>query len=154
MISFNKSIILSVALCTALLASCDSAAKKEEKAEANVQEANKDLKVAQNNASVEAQKNADAEEWKNYKAANQAEITANETRIKELREQLKQPGMKHDHEYANKINDLEDRNKALQKRIDTYDNAHSDWAAFKRDFTHDVNELGQSLKDFSFDKKK
>ncbi len=137
-----------------LNSSCDSAAKKEEAAQAQLQTATADLKTAQANSSAEAQKIADAEEWTSFKEANQNEIRANNTRIEVLRSHLKEPGIKHDKEYLKKVVDLEDRNRALQKRIDTYDAAHSDWAAFKREFSHDMSELGKSLEDFGVDNKK
>jgi len=39
--------------------------------------------------------------------------------------------------------------------LDSYKNdADSDWQSFKREFNHDMDELGHSLKDFTVDNKK
>ncbi len=151
---FTTALVLCSALCALFLSSCDSTAKKEEDARANLQTAKADVKVAQENSAAEAQKLNQEEEWKNFKQANQAEIAANKTRIEELRAHLKKSGMKRNGEYVKSVTELEQRNEALEKRIDSYDNAHSDWAAFKREFSHDMTELGQSLKDLTVDNKK
>lgn len=48
-----------------------------------------------------------------------------------------------------KIADLEARNKTLQGRIDDYEKYHSNWESFKREFNHDMEEIGKSIKDIA-----
>jgi hypothetical protein len=38
--------------------------------------------------------------------------------------------------------------------MDTYEKKQSDWESFKREFNHDMDELGQALKDLTVDNKK
>jgi len=50
---------------------------------------------------------------------------------------------------------LRKKNKRLKEKLDSYKNdADSDWHSFKREFNHDMDELGHSLKDFTVDNKK
>lgn len=53
-------------------------------------------------------------------------------------------------EYEKIINDLERKNDDLKAKISTYkDNSKDAWESFKREFSHDMEELGESLKDLS-----
>lgn len=52
--------------------------------------------------------------------------------------------------YTAKISDLERRNKELQKRLDEFNDENGEkWASFKREFDHDMDEIGNSLKDIT-----
>ena len=137
-----------------MLNSCQSPAEKVEKAEDKVGDAKQDLKEAEKDANVAAQKAATAEEWKAFKEETNMKIENNEKRISELRTQMKKPGKALDAAYAKSIDALQERNKELKARLDAYENNHSDWEAFKREFNHDMDELGQSLKDFTVNNKK
>lgn len=49
---------------------------------------------------------------------------------------------------------MEQKNKELKVKIDSYKNdVNSDWKAFKKEFNHDMDQLGKSLKDFTVDNK-
>jgi hypothetical protein len=147
--------LAATAVITAFIfTSCDSAAKKEETAKENVQDAKQELKEAQKDANAEAQKTATAEEWKAFRAETEARISHNEAMIAELRIRLKKPGKILDPLYAKQIEDLQKRNIELRARLDNYEKKQSDWETFKREYNHDMDELGHSLKDFTVDNKK
>jgi hypothetical protein len=67
---------------------------------------------------------------------------------------MKKAGVTADVVYAQKVEYLEQQNHNLKVKMDNYDKTHSDWETFKNEFNHDVNELGQALKDFTINNKK
>jgi hypothetical protein len=133
--------------------SCETAAQKEEAAEANVQDAGQELKEAQQVALTAARKVATAEEWNAFKVETEAKIDKNEVRIGELRVKLNKPGKTFDKAIANRIDTLEQQNKDLRIRLADYKQNQSDWDSFKREFNHDMDELGKALTDFTVNNK-
>ncbi|HMT29069.1 MAG TPA: hypothetical protein PKD91_07305 [Bacteroidia bacterium] len=97
--------------------------------------------------------NATAEEWKVFKAETEAKIEANDARIAELKIQKKNNDEKLDESYVKRVDVLEVKNKELKDRVDAYEKKNSDWAKFKREFNHDLDELGQAFKDMLVDNK-
>jgi len=153
-----KKIILTLIVATAfltgtILTGCQSSAQREASARDNLQEAKQDLKDVQKDANAEVQKLADAKEWETFK--NNAEITIrnNEIRIGDLKVKLHKQGTVLDPMYEKKIETLEQQNKDLKKRIEDYEKSQSDWETFKREFNHDMDELGKALKDLTVDNK-
>jgi len=132
---------------------CQSSAQKEKAAQDKVQEAKQDLKNAQNDANAEAQKLANAKEWEIFKSDAEITIRNNEIRIAELRVKLNKQGTMLDPLYEKKIETLEQQNRDLKKRIEDYEKNNSDWETFKREFKHDMDELGKALKDITVDNK-
>jgi outer membrane murein-binding lipoprotein Lpp len=131
---------------TALLG-CKSSTKEETESQEKVQEAKDNL--------VEAKKAASAEEWKAFKKDTDSVINKNKIRIAELKLNLKKTGKTVDAKYNKNIDVLEQKNKDLKAKMDTYKNdASNDWESFKREFNHDVNELGNALTEFTVDNKK
>ncbi|MBK7408934.1 MAG: hypothetical protein IPJ40_13250 [Saprospirales bacterium] len=55
--------------------------------------------------------------------------------------------------YAQRIETLEQKNRDLRTKMANYEQNQSDWESFKREFNHDMDELGQALKDFTVDNK-
>lgn len=150
------------------LTSCQSPAQKVDNAENKVADAKENVAEAQNKvvdakenlteaqktANMEAQKVANAEAWKTYKAESQATIKTNEARISELRVQMKKMGKSLDATVKENVDMLEKKNTAMKNRIADYDKSQSDWEAFKREYSRDMNELGQALRDFTINNKK
>jgi chromosome segregation ATPase len=132
-----------------LFIGCDTDKQKADSAEENVEDARQDLKNAQQDAYTAAQKVATAEEWNAFKADTEVKITRHEKRIAELRVKLNKPGTNMDKSLANRIDALEQKNKDLRIRITTHDSTQSDWDSFKREFNHDMDELGKALSDFA-----
>lgn len=130
---------MSLLMTGAILTSCNSAAQKEENTTTTEQqEAINDEQVV-----------ATAEEWQEFKTDAEAKIKRNELRIEELTVQMNKPGQVFDDLYKNRILELEQQNKKLQDRIDAYDKSHTDWEKFKREFNHDMDELGDALKNIT-----
>ena len=153
-----KKTIISYAVASTLIAGiiftgCQSASQKEEAAKEAVQEAKEELKDVRDDANKEAQKLASAEEWIAFKTESDEKIRNNEIRIAELKVKLKKPGKILDGLYEKRIETLEQRNNDLKIKIENYEKNQSDWESFKREFNHDMDELGQAFKDITVDNK-
>ena len=153
-----KKIILTLVVATAfltgaILTGCQSPAQKEASARDNLKEAKQDLKDVQKDANAEAQKLANAKEWETFKSDAEITIRNNEIRIADLRVKLNKQGTMLDPMYEKKIETLEQQNRDLKKRIEDYEKSQSDWETFKREFNHDMDELGKALKDITVDNK-
>jgi TolA-binding protein len=134
---------MSLLMTAAIFTSCNSAAQKEDNTTTTEQqEAINDEQVV-----------ATAEEWQEFKTDAEAKIKRNEIRIEELTVQMNKPGQVFDDLYKNRILELEQQNKKLQDRIDAYDKSHTDWEKFKREFNHDMDELGDALKNITVNNK-
>ena len=121
-----------------IFTSCDSAQKKADDTTVKVEETK--------NEQVEAQKELNAE-YPAYKTAAVERITTNEKEIARLRETISKPGKPPlDGMRKKKIDDLEEKNAALRSRLYGYERERTDWETFKRDFSHDMDDLGTGFK--------
>ncbi len=153
----NKS-IFSVAGAIALMAgtvfsSCQSSTQKVDNAEAKVEEAKQDLKEVQQDANAQAVKAANREEWQLFKTESETKIRNNEAMIADIKVKKKGTGKTLDAVYTKNIETLEQRNKDLKNKIDSYDKNRSDWEAFKREFNHDMDEFGKAFRDLTVNNK-
>ena len=94
------------------------------------------------------------EEWEVFKSESEAKIKDIETRIAELKVQMDKKGTALDEIYAKRIDTLEQKIKDLKKKMENFDNGQSDWESFKREFNHDMDELGQAFKDLTVNNEK
>ena len=59
-----------------------------------------------------------------------------------------------DEQYAKRINELEEKNREIKEKVNTYKNdASNDWEAFKKEYNSDMDDLGRSLRNFTVDNK-
>lgn len=101
---------------------------------------------------IEVKKAAIAEEWKAFKIYGDSIINENNERIAELKLKMKKTGKSIDAQYEKSIDALEQKNKDLKVKMETYKNdANADWQSFKREFNHDIDGVGQALKDLRVD---
>jgi len=153
-----KNTIFTLFVATSMLAGtlftgCQSSATKEDAANAKVDEAQQELIEAQQDADIEAQKVATADEWTEFKLESEIKISEYEIRIKAIREQMKKPGRTFDDLYKKRIEQLEQKIADLKTRMNDYEKNQSGWEVFKREFNHDMDELGIALKDLTVDNK-
>jgi uncharacterized protein YeaO (DUF488 family) len=97
---------------------------------------------------------ATAEEWAEFKSESERKIMENEARIQELKKKMMEPGVGLDSLRQNRIDRLEEKNNELRVKIRTYEHDKSDWESFKREFKHDMDEIGDAFKDLTIDNKK
>jgi len=119
-----------------------------------VQDARQDLNTAQKDANAAAQVVATAEEREAFRNESELKIKANEIRITELNVKMKKPGEIFNAIYEKKITSLEQQNRAMRARLVAYEKSQSNWDSFKREFNHDMDAIGQALKDLTVDNKK
>jgi len=153
-----KKIIFSLAITTfivgATLVGCKPTTKEEIESQEKVDVAKQNLKDAKDSLAV-AKKEATAEEWQTFKNQTDSVISYNEAQIAELKLKMQKTGKSADAKYQKNIDILEQKNKNLKIKVDTYKNdANSDWQSFKREFNHDMEEIGQAFKDLTVDNKK
>lgn len=149
-INFLVSLLI---LAVAIFGGCQSSAEKVENAKENVDEAKEELQEVKAEAQADAIKVANAEEWRVFKTETELKIKENEDRIAELKAKMKKSGKTFDAMYEKNINTLEQKNKDLKVRLNGYETNQSDWESFKREFNHDMDELGQALKDLTVNNK-
>jgi hypothetical protein len=150
---FFLSVIIAL-MAGAIFTGCQSSVQKQEAAKAKVQDARQDLNEAQKDANAIGQEVATAEEWETFKKESEVKIRANEVRITELNVKMKKPGETFDELYAKKIADLELQNKEMKSRLTAYEKSQTNWESFKREFNHDMDEIGKALRDLTIDNKK
>lgn len=146
----TKKIILTAfgLLIGALLPSCDQPQNKVESAKEEVRDAQKDLQKAENDYSIEVS---------NFKKEAEEKISANKKKIEELKEERATKKTAKEKEiYDERITELKRRNDVLQDRLHNYkeEKRTEKWESFKREFNHDMDELGTSIKDVFRDNKK
>jgi len=119
---------------------------EETAAQAKVDSAKSELK--------EAQKEATAEEWAAFKIESEEKIRINELSIADFKDRMSTSESQFDALYVEKIDKLEKQNKNLKAKIENYEKRKSNWASFKSEFNHDMEELGKALSDLTVDNKK
>jgi hypothetical protein len=102
----------------------------------------------------DAKENADEaneaylEEIENYKAEQWVIIQANEDALAEMKAVSDEEASKISDDYEALVSDLEARNEALKVALKDYeDKGESKWKKFKKEFSHDMDELGTAFKD-------
>ena len=138
--------VMTMFIAGTIFTGCQTSTEKEQIAQDALDEAKADETAA-------AQKVASAEEWQTFKAESETKINDNEIRIAELKEKMKKSGKTMDELYAQRIDTLEQKNKDLRTRMANYEQNQSDWESFKREFNHDMDELGKAMKDLTVNNK-
>lgn len=146
-------LIAATLMASFTLTGCQTPEQKAAAAETNLEDAQKELAEAEEDKMTADQNAVDAVEWQKFRTDTEAKIKANEVRIVELREKKKTSGQKLDVVYTQRIDTLEQRNIGMRTWMNDYENSNTDWALFKREFNHDMDELGKALKDLTVDNK-
>lgn len=119
--------------------------KKSEKARKDMAEAKEDLRLAKIDS---------VEDYNKFKVDADAKIAQNQIKIKELKEQKTSDNAEIKEKYQKKIFVLEQKNDDLKKKIEESDKTiSSKWSSFKKEFNHDMEELGKAIKDIGVDNK-
>ncbi|CAH0997947.1 hypothetical protein EMA8858_04082 [Emticicia aquatica] len=130
-------------ITSTIILSCNSntPAEKVENAQTEVADANKDLEKANEEYMAD---------MASYKKESADKIATNEASIKDFNERISTEKKTAKAEYQKKINELEEKNTDLKKKLDDYkENGKENWAKFKTEFNHDMDELGKAFKDLT-----
>lgn len=133
-------IALAIGLCSLQL----FAQSPDEKAEA----ARKDIKAAQRE--LREAKIDSAADYTKFKNEAELKLKENRASISMLKAKKYQNAKTMQATYDNSIKQLETRNLELEKKIKgSATTSTVKWTSFKREFNHDMEELGKSIKDIS-----
>lgn len=140
-----KKSVLILAACTfiisSILISCNSSSNKLDKAKKNVIEANKDL----DNATQDY-----LDDIENFRIKTANRIAANDQTISELKTKMEHNKKVAKADYKKNIAILEQKNRDMKKKMDDYkDDGKENWAKFKAEFSHDMDELGKAFTDLT-----
>ncbi len=143
-INYLISLIVIIGITT--ISSCKSPEQKVEDAAENVVEEQKDLNKAEEDYATEVA---------NFRNETNDRITANEVLIADFKSRMKEEKGEAKAEYDRQVNALEEKNSAMKKRMNDYkDDSASNWQSFKNEFNHDMDALGNALKDLTENNKK
>lgn len=131
-------------LCIGLtLTNCGSSPEKVENAKEDVVEAQHDLDKAK--ADYE-------EEYAKFKLESEQRISENDKNLADLKARSAEMKKDAKADYDKRVAELETRNENLKVKVRDYrddEHDHDKWEAFKREFNHDMEELGNSFRDMS-----
>jgi outer membrane PBP1 activator LpoA protein len=145
-----KKSILVVALSgfamIASVTSCSTSGEKVEAAKEDVKEAEDDLSDSKKDlkeANKEYQKDVEI-----YRMVIATKIVSNDEAISKYKEMIKTETKESKVKHQKQIDELEQKNKDLKNKMETYkSNNRENWEDFKKEFSHDMDELGAALKD-------
>lgn len=141
-------------MAATLLLGCNTSTKKQEDAIDDIADARENTEDAKEELML-SKKEANAEEWKKIKKETNTRIAENKIRIAQLKIKMTKSGYSIDTLYAKKIEELEQKNKNIKIKVDSYKNDTSDdWELFKREYNHDINELNRAIKEVTVYNKK
>jgi septal ring factor EnvC (AmiA/AmiB activator) len=143
-IYLGKTIVAALAIFASLFfMSCNSPAEKVGNAKDNVMQAEENLKIAEQEYAAEVEL---------FRTESDKEISELEKEIAEINTKIKNSSKALRAKYEKEILALEQKNIEMRKKIVDYKaDKREDWASFKAEFSKDMNELGQALKDFKID---
>ncbi len=145
----RKTILVLVALAFVAavpFSGCTNSAQKVDNAKDNVDQAKVDLDQANQDYLTEVE---------NFKKESAAKTVTYDQRIAELKAKVAKLKGKTKVAYQKEIASLEKKNTEMKKTLSSYKEDGKDkWTSFKTEFNHDMDELGNALKDFTVDNKK
>jgi cytochrome c biogenesis factor len=117
--------------------------KKAKEAREDVKEAQKDLRLAKTDSLAD---------YNDFRKNAEIKIAENQKSIAELKAKKASENKETKAKYDKKVVALEQKNNELKKRMDgSASTETSAWTKFKREFNHDMTELGHSIKDIGKD---
>lgn len=152
-ILFDLAIGLFLLIPLVIQSGCKDRDQSLEDAQESVSEAKQELAETKEDIQADARISLESVEWKSFKAQSEEKIQKNEIRISELREKMKKSGNTMDAVYEKKIENLAQKNNELKSKLMSYEKEQSNWESFKKEFDHDMDELGAAFKGLTTDDK-
>jgi hypothetical protein len=138
-----KKQILRITFTTAIALASISALAQENKQAAN---ARKELHEAKIDS---------AEDFNRFKKQAEATIKDNKQKIKALKSKKSDASKEEKENYDKKVKALEEKNENLKSKIQVSSKTTTEkWVAFKKEFNHDIEELGKAIRDIAKDSTK
>lgn len=128
------------------LSSCSSAADDVKDAKEDVDEANEDLDKAKEDLKIDMEV---------YRAETIEKMLENERYIAERRKSIETDKSALKVVHQKEIRVLEARNQELKEKLENYKGeGKENWENFKKEFSHDMIEMGEAIKDLSINNTK
>lgn len=138
-----KKQILKTAFTTVIALTSITASAQENKQAAN---ARKELHEAKIDS---------AEDFNRFKKQAEETINDNKQKIKVLKSKKSDANKEEKENYDKKVKALEEKNENLKSKINGSSKTTTEkWSAFKREFNHDIEELGRAIRDIAKDNTK
>ncbi|MFO7668649.1 MAG: hypothetical protein R6W31_03235 [Bacteroidales bacterium] len=129
---------------------CQPSATKMEAAEDQVQEDRKDL--AESKADLYRATQDSIFNYQQFKIDADQKIIAQEKKIADLKARIENESKEVNDDYNKKLAELENKNSELKKKLADYeDDGQDKWKDFKKEFDHDMDNLGKAYKDLTVD---
>lgn len=132
-------------MATVLIIGCNSSADKVEDARDKVKDEEKDVVDAK--ADLQQAQNDSIAEYARDKAVWVALLDANDLELANYKAKLNNQSRADRELNKKRIADLETKNKAMRLKLDEQQAKGTRWQAFKREFNHDMDEMGTAFKD-------
>lgn len=151
-----KTNLLAITIAAISLGSFTASAQEDKEAAAarkELAEAEKNVKDA--NTGLREAKIDSAADYSAFKASAETKINLNKKEIATLKARKLNDTKELQKAYDAKVLALEVKNDELKARIDGSGHTETGkWSSFKREFNHDMSELGKALKDIDKDNTK
>jgi predicted nucleic acid-binding Zn-ribbon protein len=136
-----KNSILTLTTLVVFTLGCTSSEKKVENAKEDLKEAKAELNQEQKDSVAD---------YLTFKKGIEDRISENEKGIEAFNVRLKNSKNKNWAADQKRVDELEQRNINMRKKLEDYEaNGKDNWEAFKTEFNHDMDDLGQALKNLS-----
>jgi len=106
-----------------------------------------DLNAKQDVANIAAGKPINSEEWITFKNESELKIKNYEIQIAELNREIKNQVEISEAIYKKAVAYLEQQNKFMKARLESYEKGPSNWESFKHGFDYDMDAIGEALND-------
>jgi len=131
---------------------CDSSEKRIDEEQKEMEKAEEE---ADREAAEEEAKKQLEEDMRIFRMEAEEQMAVLDKQIEDLRKEIAADKSKMKAERQKKLEELEEEKKTLRTRMDNFkENTREKWDAFTREFNHDMEELGQALKDLGTNNKK
>lgn len=145
-----KKTILTLAITGIIAASGLTASGQENK---NAAKARKETTAAQKD--LQEAKTDSAADFQKFKKEAEMNIRENQKTIAALKAKKLNKSKEVNAKYNKKVLTLEKKNNELKRKIEAADDTKTTaWSSFKREFSHDMDELGHAIKDIGVDNTK
>lgn len=143
-------ITMSLYVTAAALTGCDS--NKTDMHDDHTEEKKEIVLTEEHHENTTADYN---KEYDEFKRETDERTTENDRKIEEYNKKIEGEKKEAKAAYKEKVAALDQKNKEMKERAHNYKGEGGDkWESFKREFNHDMDELGNALRDLGRDNKK
>ena len=139
--------IISVMIAGVLSTGCNSDQQKMLEAKQKVEDANRELEIAEQKLAEEKME----KEWAEYKSECMLQIAINDSQIEGLEKAISLNKKGYNKDYIDKVNKLKAENNQIRSRIGVYEENKdiSTWEIFKEEINRDMKSIVETFKNLT-----